>query len=1079
MTIFTGAPLSWAITATAGSGFLLFGYDQGVMSGLLTGDAFIRQFPEIDTTLTGKGSSSLQGTVVAIYEIGCFFGSLFCFLFGERLGRRKCIMIGCVVLSIGAALQASANTIPHLIVGRIVAGLGNGMNTSTIPVWHAELMKAHKRGKGLAVELAINIFGVMMAYWVDYGFSFVNSAAQFRVPLALQIVFAVVTLAGILVLPESPRWLLAHDKHEEARHILWALELNAKSIEPSDAVIHQEMAEIQHAIYEERAAAEGSGGKRALLKNGPQRFLYRTLLGIGSQFMQQLSGINLITYYAPVIFETSVGLSHSVSLLLSGFNGVAYFLSSLIPIWLIDRLGRRKLMLFAAAGQAVCMAILAGTISNGSTSAGYVATVMLFLFNFFFAVGLLAIPWLLPAEYAPLAIRTPAASLASASNWIFTFLVVEITPVSIDSIKWKTYIYFAVFNACFLPLIYFFYPETKNLTLEQIDELFTGEKVLLHWKESMAATDLPQDDLRAKFGEKTNVEHIDNSLAKSYVCDELRPECMNCHERGERCKWGMKITFRTNNATNIDPEHPSMQEGSKRRARHFKIVDVTSQVEKGSRIDAGIDDHPEINLSHTHVAISYESPYNNKSLGENMEPLAPVIDEPSMYHSQLHSESPSLNTPNSMTVSYPDDNSFREDNDQYMQVGASRRSETSVYHRQASSGQSYSDEDHCISNLEAEHMTSPNHDVSSDRTDPEGAASDLLALRYLQQSKPATAVSQVSRPPPDIRSNLTDINQAQMLEHGVFDNHQDGIFLPGSEFQEFHSTLRDHLIYTARSNCPTRLDKFDNKRHFEHKIPTMARKIPHLKNSMLALSARQIEMKETSESSSESLGLYQEAIHLLLPELQSRDTAVIASCVILCVLEMMSYLCGALISQDITLIPVTRWASNVDFSSDVKLFRNPDNGFDTYANYAVFLCANCVAYLKACKGWAPETQESRWIELINLLDDWYTVRPEEMRPIFSISLNEGNIHRPFPTVFLRKPIVSYSNVVNVARKARQAASTTKTKINILACPPDMCYLRVKYTSRRVDKFNPAHMDCGKGHESPERTSSYFRYTREN
>ncbi|KAM3157340.1 hypothetical protein ABEW05_002099 [Botrytis cinerea] len=543
------------------------------------------------------------------------------------------------------------------------------------------------------------------------------------------------------------------------------------------------------------------------------------------------------------------------------------------------------------------------------------------------------------------------------------------------------------------------------------------------------------------------------------------------------------------------------------------IVDVTSQVEKGSRIDAGIDDHPEINLSHTHVAISYESPYNNKSLGENMEPLAPVIDEPSMYHSQLHSESPSLNTPNSMTVSYPDDNSFREDNDQYMQVGASRRSETSVYHRQASSGQSYSDEDHCISNLEAEHMTSPNHDVSSDRTDPEGAASDLLALRYLQQSKPATAVSQVSRPPPDIRSNLTDINQAQMLEHGVFDNHQDGIFLPGSEFQEFHSTLRDHLIYTARSNCPTRvgtpdlqapdfsfaersfsgnkgadldsesagysrppeitpqreyilwktwidelapwLDKFDNKRHFEHKIPTMARKIPHLKNSMLALSARQIEMKETSESSSESLGLYQEAIHLLLPELQSRDTAVIASCVILCVLEMMSCspkewrrhlegcanlleavgingfvggveealfwcfarmdLCGALISQDITLIPVTRWASNVDFSSDVKLFRNPDNGFDTYANYAVFLCANCVAYLKACKGWAPETQESRWIELINLLDDWYTVRPEEMRPIFSISLNEGNIHRPFPTVLYGNgPAVSGNQLYHTA-----------------------------------------------------------------
>lgn len=127
-----GKPLDWAITATAGSGFLLFGYDQGVMSGLLTGDAFTSRFPEIDTTSDGGGSSSLQGTVVAIYEIGCFFGAVFCLLAGEALGRRKCILIGCVVLSIGAALQASAFGIPQMIVGRIVAGLGNGMNTSTI-----------------------------------------------------------------------------------------------------------------------------------------------------------------------------------------------------------------------------------------------------------------------------------------------------------------------------------------------------------------------------------------------------------------------------------------------------------------------------------------------------------------------------------------------------------------------------------------------------------------------------------------------------------------------------------------------------------------------------------------------------------------------------------------------------------------------------------------------------------------------------------------------------------------------------------------------------------------------------------
>lgn len=159
-------------------------------------------------------------------------------------------------------------------------------------------------------------------------------------------------------------------------------------------------------------------------------------------------------------------------------------------------------MLFAAGGQAGCMAVLAGTVADGSKGAGIVAIIMLFLFNFFFAVGLLAIPWLLPAEYAPLAIRTRAAALATASNWIFTFLVVEITPVSINSIGkkitprpcrdsqlmepgWRTYVYFGVFNAFFLPLIYFYYPETRGLSLEHIDKLFTGDKILLHWKASM------------------------------------------------------------------------------------------------------------------------------------------------------------------------------------------------------------------------------------------------------------------------------------------------------------------------------------------------------------------------------------------------------------------------------------------------------------------------------------------------------------------------------------------------------------------------------------------------------------------
>lgn len=156
-------------------------------------------------------------------------------------------------------------------------------------------MKAEKRGRGLCIELAINIFGVTVSYWVDYGMNYVNNDAQFRFPIALQIIFAVATLVGAWVLPESPRWLVAHDRIEEAQRVLGIISPDAKSLDMNDPQLGQFLEEIRQTITEERRAASGSS-LRALLKSGEQRFRYRTLLGIGGQFMQQISGINLITY---------------------------------------------------------------------------------------------------------------------------------------------------------------------------------------------------------------------------------------------------------------------------------------------------------------------------------------------------------------------------------------------------------------------------------------------------------------------------------------------------------------------------------------------------------------------------------------------------------------------------------------------------------------------------------------------------------------------------------------------------------------------------------------------------------------
>lgn len=164
-------------------------------------------------------------------------------------------------------------------------------------------------------------------------------------------------------------------------------------------------------------------------------------------------------------------------------------------------------MLFAAAGQGAAMAVLAVTVHDGGKKAGLAATVMVFFFIFCFAIGLLAIPWLLPPEYSPLAARAKSSALATASNWIFTFLVVEITSVSIKNIGWCTYAYFCVFNFLFIPLIYFYYPETKGLSLEQINNLFTAPKTKLHWTEDLNIKRRAQEANKLEAIAKT--EHVD------------------------------------------------------------------------------------------------------------------------------------------------------------------------------------------------------------------------------------------------------------------------------------------------------------------------------------------------------------------------------------------------------------------------------------------------------------------------------------------------------------------------------------------------------------------------------------------
>ncbi|RYP67603.1 hypothetical protein DL771_007155 [Monosporascus sp. 5C6A] len=463
-----GKALNYAVSVIAGCDFLLFGYDQGVMGGILTMEQFLEYYPSINTEEEGMSPAlsqqraNKQGIAVASYNLGCFAGAIIAIFISNPLGRKRMIMLGTAVMIIGAALMAGSNSLGLFIAGRFICGLGNGGNTSTVPTWQSETSRAHKRGKLVMIEGALITCGIMISYWIDFGCSFIHSSASWRFPLAFQIAFCIFILAFVWNLPESPRWLILKGREDEAKEVLAALD--DSTVDSKD--VHNEFVEIKDTVLE-----MAKGRFKDLFTQGKDRNLHRTLLAYVNQMFQQISGINLITYYAAVIYSR-LGLTPFMSRLLAAVNGTEYFIASWPAVFLVERVGRRKLMLFGAVGQAATMAILAGVNSRTEFSYQVAGIAFLFVFNTFFAVGWLGMTWLYPAEIVPLRIRAPANALSTSANWIFNFLVVMITPVAFESIKHHTYTVFAVINAFMVPSVYFFYPETAYRSLEEMDTIF-------------------------------------------------------------------------------------------------------------------------------------------------------------------------------------------------------------------------------------------------------------------------------------------------------------------------------------------------------------------------------------------------------------------------------------------------------------------------------------------------------------------------------------------------------------------------------------------------------------------------------
>jgi sugar porter (SP) family MFS transporter len=331
---------------------------------------------------------SLLGFLVASYEIGALFGALLIFILGDTFGRRTINMAGVTVISIGGAIQASSFGVPQFLVGRIISGIGLGMTTSVIPIWLAECTSPKSRGRMIAIQLSHLILGLILANWTDYGVSTYASSIQWRLPCALQIAICIVCVCILPWLPESPRWLAKVNRVNEARRNLAALRGEATS----STEVNREMHEIHYALTSEAESTASSW--TALFKNAGIGAWSRVVVAMAANAGQQLTGSNIISSFGPYIFQTSIGMSRHEALLVSGGLQVWFFLSSLIPWFIIDTVGRRKLFLFGSAGMAVCMTLSAVFVGIGGKSLGYAATVFMYLFYTFFTTGWQANMWI-------------------------------------------------------------------------------------------------------------------------------------------------------------------------------------------------------------------------------------------------------------------------------------------------------------------------------------------------------------------------------------------------------------------------------------------------------------------------------------------------------------------------------------------------------------------------------------------------------------------------------------------------------------------------------------------------------------
>jgi SP family galactose:H+ symporter-like MFS transporter len=435
----------FAAAAFAALGGLLFGYDTGVISGALI---FIRaQF----------GLSTFQQElVVSVVLVGAAVGALSGGRLADIFGRRVMLLVTALIFVAGALVCAAAPSLNILVIGRLIVGLGIGFSTSTVPIYISEVSPPQTRGWQVSLfQLAITI-GILAAYLVDFVFS---GSGGWRWMLGLAFVPGAILGLGMIRMPESPRWLAEHGHSDRAREVL-ARVRGTENIE-------SEWLEIQKTVAE----TEERGRFSDLFGPSVRMAL---VIGIGLAIFQQVTGINTVIYYAPLIVQSAGISTASGAILATAGIGLVNVIMTIVAMWLIDHVGRRPLLLVGIAGMILSLGVLGFVFRMPTGGAlAWLAVITLMVYVASFAISLGPIFWLLISEIYPLRVRGIAEGTAAGVNWAFNFLVsftfLTLVEVLGPSLTFWVYALLAIASWLFS---YYLVPETKGRTLEEIEHSF-------------------------------------------------------------------------------------------------------------------------------------------------------------------------------------------------------------------------------------------------------------------------------------------------------------------------------------------------------------------------------------------------------------------------------------------------------------------------------------------------------------------------------------------------------------------------------------------------------------------------------